>query len=146
MQVDYTGFSTINTQRFGQKFVGKVANPNDMVLWQKAAARRQRVRAQPAPAALPCRPPLLLRSTAVSSGWRCPPPWQHSACACLPTSWVWTLDTLQEAAAAGAAAPALVRPEALDESRIEDLIGQHLQHNLEILPEEVCVRDVGVGA
>lgn len=32
---------------------------------------------------------------------------------------------------------ALVRPEALDEARIEDLIGQHLAHNLEILPEQV---------
>lgn len=31
----------------------------------------------------------------------------------------------------------MIRPEALDESRIEDLIGQHLQHNLEILPEQV---------
>lgn len=37
-----------------------------------------------------------------------------------------------------AAAPAdLVRPEALDEARIEDLIAQHLTHNLEILPEQV---------
>ncbi len=43
----------------------------------------------------------------------------------------------QEAAAAGMSASALIRPEALDESRIEDLIGQHLQHNLEILPEQV---------
>ena len=43
LQVDYSGFSTINTQRFGQKFVGKVANPNDMVLWQKAAARKAKV-------------------------------------------------------------------------------------------------------
>ena len=43
LRVDYTGFSTINTQRFGQKFVGKVANPNDIVLWQKAPARRQKV-------------------------------------------------------------------------------------------------------
>ena len=40
LQVDYSGFSTINTQRFGQKFVGKVANPNDILLWHKAAARR----------------------------------------------------------------------------------------------------------
>ena len=42
-QVHYTGFSTISTLRLGQRFVGKVANPNDMVLWQKAAARKQRV-------------------------------------------------------------------------------------------------------
>lgn len=35
-------------------------------------------------------------------------------------------------------APAdLIRPEALDEARIEDLIAQHLTHNLEILPENV---------
>ena len=40
LRVDYTGFSTINTQRFGQKFVGKVANPQDIVLWQKKVARR----------------------------------------------------------------------------------------------------------
>ncbi|KAL4422894.1 hypothetical protein ABPG75_009091 [Micractinium tetrahymenae] len=84
LRVDYSGFSTINTQRFGQKFVGKVANPNDMVLWQKAPQRKAK-----------------------------------------------------EAAAAGMAPDALIRPEALDESRIEDLIGQHLQHNLEILPEQV---------
>jgi double-strand break repair protein MRE11 len=39
LQVDYTGFSTINAQRFGQKFVGKVANPHDLLLFCKAAAR-----------------------------------------------------------------------------------------------------------
>lgn len=39
-QVDYTGYSTINAQRFGQKFVGKVANPHDMLTWAKAAQRR----------------------------------------------------------------------------------------------------------
>ncbi|KAK9868394.1 hypothetical protein WJX84_007759 [Apatococcus fuscideae] len=42
LRVDYSGFSTINTQRFGQHFVGKVANPHDVLLWQKAAARRVR--------------------------------------------------------------------------------------------------------
>lgn len=40
LRVDYTGFSTINTQRFGQKFVGKLANPQDIILWQKKAVRR----------------------------------------------------------------------------------------------------------
>lgn len=46
---------------------------------------------------------------------------------------------LQDAAAtaAGQAGTALIRPEALDESRIEDLIGEHLQHNLEIFHEQV---------
>lgn len=49
LQVDYSGFSTINTQRFGQKFVGKVANPNDMVLWQKAPQRKAKARGGGAP-------------------------------------------------------------------------------------------------
>ena len=40
LQVDYTGFTTINTQRFGQRFVGRVANPNDIILWQKALVRK----------------------------------------------------------------------------------------------------------
>ncbi len=43
VQVDYTGFSTINAQRFGQKFVGKVANPHDIVLWHKAPIRKAKV-------------------------------------------------------------------------------------------------------
>jgi hypothetical protein len=38
--VDHTGFSTLNSQRFGQKFVGRVANPHDMLAWHKAAVRR----------------------------------------------------------------------------------------------------------
>jgi double-strand break repair protein MRE11 len=40
LRVDYTGFSTLNSQRFGQRFVGKVANPHDILLWSKAAARK----------------------------------------------------------------------------------------------------------
>ena len=35
--------STINAQRFGQKFVSRVANPHDMLLFHKAAARRVKV-------------------------------------------------------------------------------------------------------
>ncbi len=42
--MDYTGFSTINAQRFGQKFVGKVANPHDILLWHKAPVRKAKVR------------------------------------------------------------------------------------------------------
>ena len=43
LRVDYTGgFGTINAQRFGQKFVGKVANPNDVVQFHKSAARRRK--------------------------------------------------------------------------------------------------------
>ncbi|KAL3696516.1 hypothetical protein R1sor_010592 [Riccia sorocarpa] len=37
LRVDYTGFTTINPQRFGQKFVGKVANPNDILLFTKSS-------------------------------------------------------------------------------------------------------------
>jgi double-strand break repair protein MRE11 len=44
LRVDYTGFSTINSQRFGQKFVSRVANPHDMLLFHKAAARKAKVR------------------------------------------------------------------------------------------------------
>jgi len=51
LRVDYTGFSTINTQRFGQKFVGKVANPQDIILWQKAALRRTKAERDAAAAA-----------------------------------------------------------------------------------------------
>jgi hypothetical protein len=39
-RVDYTGLSTINSQRFGQKFVGKVANPQDVLHWHKAASKK----------------------------------------------------------------------------------------------------------
>uniref|UniRef100_A0A0E0LRV1 Mre11 DNA-binding domain-containing protein n=1 Tax=Oryza punctata TaxID=4537 RepID=A0A0E0LRV1_ORYPU len=35
--VDYSGFSTITPQRFGQKYVGKVANPNDVLLFSRSA-------------------------------------------------------------------------------------------------------------
>ena len=43
LRVDYTGFSTINAQRFGQRFVGRVANPHDLLLFQKAPARKPKV-------------------------------------------------------------------------------------------------------
>lgn len=46
LKVDYSGFSTVNTQRFGQQFVSKVANPHDMILWHKAPARRAKVSAR----------------------------------------------------------------------------------------------------
>ncbi len=35
LRVDYGGFTTINPQRFGQEYVGKVANPHDMLAWAK---------------------------------------------------------------------------------------------------------------
>ncbi|XP_039125723.1 double-strand break repair protein MRE11 [Dioscorea cayenensis subsp. rotundata] len=41
IKVDYSGFMTINPQRFGQKYVGKVANPQDILIFSKAAKKRQ---------------------------------------------------------------------------------------------------------
>jgi double-strand break repair protein MRE11 len=88
LRVDYTGYSTINSQRFGQKFVNKVgpwmvcagpkyfyspsnhtcnsllrnrnpqttaphqvANPNDILLWTKAAQRKAKAEGAAAGAA-----------------------------------------------------------------------------------------------
>ena len=43
LRVDYSGgFSTINPQRFGQKFVGVVANPHDILLFHKSQRKRTR--------------------------------------------------------------------------------------------------------
>lgn len=39
IKVDYSGFMTINPQRFGQKYVGKVANPQDILIFSKATKR-----------------------------------------------------------------------------------------------------------
>lgn len=85
LRVDYTGFSTINAQRFGQKFVGKVANPHDILLWHKAPVRKAKA------------PGEVSESASLTEG---------------------------------------IRPEALDERQIEDLIAEHLQQHLEILPEQ----------
>ncbi|XP_051209059.1 double-strand break repair protein MRE11 isoform X1 [Lolium perenne] len=41
IKVDYSGFSTINPHRFGQKYVGKVANPQDVIVFSRSAKRRQ---------------------------------------------------------------------------------------------------------
>lgn len=43
LRVDYTGFTTVNTQRFGQQFVGKVANPQDILFFTKTGARKTKV-------------------------------------------------------------------------------------------------------
>lgn len=40
LRVNYTGYSTINAQRFGQKYVGKVANPHDVLDMHKDAVKR----------------------------------------------------------------------------------------------------------
>lgn len=41
IKVDYSGFMTINPQRFGQKYVGKVANPQDILIFSKTAKKHQ---------------------------------------------------------------------------------------------------------
>ncbi|XP_051130559.1 double-strand break repair protein MRE11 isoform X2 [Andrographis paniculata] len=41
VKVDYSGFMTINPQRFGQKYVGKVANPQDILIFSKASRKGQ---------------------------------------------------------------------------------------------------------
>ncbi|PPS07460.1 hypothetical protein GOBAR_AA13202 [Gossypium barbadense] len=42
VKVDYSGFMTINPQRLGQKYVGKVANPQDILIFSKASRRSQK--------------------------------------------------------------------------------------------------------
>ncbi|KAJ7014799.1 hypothetical protein NC653_004181 [Populus alba x Populus x berolinensis] len=39
IKVDYSGFMTINPQRFGQKYVGKVANPQDILIFSKTSKK-----------------------------------------------------------------------------------------------------------
>ncbi|XP_042045962.1 double-strand break repair protein MRE11-like isoform X2 [Salvia splendens] len=39
IKVDYSGFMTINPQKFGQKYVGKVANPQDILIFSKASKK-----------------------------------------------------------------------------------------------------------
>ena len=46
LRVDYTGFSTINSQRFGQRYVDRVANPHDVLLWTKKRTRAQKGKEQ----------------------------------------------------------------------------------------------------
>ena len=42
-QVDYSGgFDTFNANRFGQKFVNRVANPKDIILFQRKKALAQK--------------------------------------------------------------------------------------------------------
>ncbi|PRP74445.1 DNA repair exonuclease [Planoprotostelium fungivorum] len=35
LKVEYTGFTALNPQRFGQRFVGRVGNPNEILLYYK---------------------------------------------------------------------------------------------------------------
>jgi double-strand break repair protein MRE11 len=105
--VDYSGgFSTCNPQRFGQRFVGKLANPNDIkinsgewllldqFIYILLFHKKRSTRTNPQPKI--------------------------------------QVDDVQ-------AKSNLLRPEPLDKTRIEDLIGNLLaasENMLEILPEE----------
>jgi len=42
LKVDYTGFTTCNPQRFGQRFVDKVANPSELLLFQRKAKKEDK--------------------------------------------------------------------------------------------------------
>jgi len=42
LRVDWTGFCTINRQRFGAQYVGKVANPSDILQFMKATTKREK--------------------------------------------------------------------------------------------------------
>uniref|UniRef100_J3MQU8 Mre11 DNA-binding domain-containing protein n=2 Tax=Oryza brachyantha TaxID=4533 RepID=J3MQU8_ORYBR len=42
VKVDYSGLSTIIPQRFGQKHVGKVANPNEILLFSRSTQRHRK--------------------------------------------------------------------------------------------------------
>ena len=99
VQVDYTGFSTINAQRFGQKFVGKVANPHDILLWHKAPVRKAKVFASPdcylcrKPYVMHHMPLLLLHNMSVysaGSSWH-DHSWQHLHAASHKCSLRWRL-------------------------------------------------------
>jgi len=85
LKVEYSGYATCHPQRFGQRFVGRVANPNEILLFSKKRGTNPR-------AQLEKEEDLLARAT---------------------------------------------RPEVLDDTRIEDLIGAFLgpSQALEILPE-----------
>ncbi|KAG1655635.1 hypothetical protein FOA52_008873 [Chlamydomonas sp. UWO 241] len=85
LRVDYTGFSTINAQRFGQKFVNRVANPQDLLVWHKAPVRKAR-----------------------------------------PDGSSRGVDESDE----------MLRPEQLDQQRIEDLVAANLHDSLRFLHED----------
>eukprot|EP00526_Cylindrotheca_closterium_P004416 CAMPEP_0113627434 /NCGR_PEP_ID=MMETSP0017_2-20120614/14209_1 /TAXON_ID=2856 /ORGANISM="Cylindrotheca closterium" /LENGTH=785 /DNA_ID=CAMNT_0000537691 /DNA_START=23 /DNA_END=2380 /DNA_ORIENTATION=+ /assembly_acc=CAM_ASM_000147 len=42
LNVDHSGFSVLNNQRFGAKFVGEVANPTDILLYSRKKAASQK--------------------------------------------------------------------------------------------------------
>jgi len=45
LKIDYGGYTTCNPQRFGQRFVGRVANPGEILLFQKTKVKRREEKA-----------------------------------------------------------------------------------------------------
>ena len=46
LRIDYTGYSTCNAQRFGQRFVNKVANPSELLQFFRRAKKSAEERAE----------------------------------------------------------------------------------------------------
>jgi double-strand break repair protein MRE11 len=40
LRVDYSGYTTCNTQKFGNRFVGRVANPTSLITWHRKPVKR----------------------------------------------------------------------------------------------------------
>jgi hypothetical protein len=47
LKVDYTGFSQVSNTRFGKAFVGKVANPADILIFHKQKKKAENDRQGP---------------------------------------------------------------------------------------------------
>ena len=45
LKIDYGGYTTCNPQRFGQRFVDRVANPGEILLFQKTKVKRREEKA-----------------------------------------------------------------------------------------------------
>jgi len=41
LRIDYTGYDMVRTQEINQKFTGRVANPEDMLLWFRKTQRKE---------------------------------------------------------------------------------------------------------
>ena len=74
LRVDYSGFSTIHSQRFGTRFVNRIANPKDLLLWAKTPATRC------ASPSLACRTLLKSRSKVLTDGCL--------SCRCASAAWL----------------------------------------------------------
>ena len=128
-----SGLNTINSQRFGQKFVcgqgGQRGGERGGVCWRGGGGRHGTSSCGPR------QQPRTARATQAPPPCPLPPPppqdillWAKAA----------ARKAKPEGGAAGAGelldARAALRPEQLDQEKIEDLISRHLQHDLQVLP------------